>query len=72
MTKTLQMVFQNQVGNNVSLTIPDIKDSVTSAEIKTLMELIIAKNIFESVGGDLITIMEANIISRDVQEIAVR
>lgn len=72
MTKTLQMVFQNQVGNNVSLTIPDIKDSVTSAEIKTLMELIISKNIFESVGGDLITIMEANIISRDVQEIAVR
>lgn len=72
MAKTLQMVFQNQVGKNITISVPEVKDNVTEAEIKTLMQLIVAKNIFESTGGDLITLMEANIVSRDVQEVAVR
>lgn len=72
MVKTLQMVFQNQIGKNVSISIGDVKDSITSDEIKNLMQLIIAKNIFESTGGDLTTIMSADIVTRDVQEIAVR
>jgi hypothetical protein len=66
------MVFQNQAGKNVSISIPEIREDAAPAEIKTLMELIVSKNIFESIGGDLVGIMEANIISRDVQEIAVR
>lgn len=72
MVKTLQMVFQNQIGKNVSISIGDIKDSITSEEIKNLMQLIIAKNIFESTGGDLTTIMSADIVTRDVQEMTVR
>ena len=72
MVKTLQMVFQNQTGKNVSISVGEVKDSVTSEEIKTLMELIVAKNIFESTGGDLTTIMSADIVTRDVQEMPVR
>jgi hypothetical protein len=72
MAKTLQMVFQNQIGKNISISVPEVKDNVTEAEIKTLMETIIAKNIFESTGGDLITIMEASLVTRDVQELSVR
>lgn len=72
MVKTLQMVFQNQIGKNVSISIGDVKDSITAEEIKNLMQLIIAKNIFESTGGDLTTIMSADIVTRDVQEMAVR
>jgi hypothetical protein len=70
--KSLQMVFLNSVGKNVSINISGIKDDVTPAEIKTVMELIIAKNIFDSTGGDLKSIMSANMVSRDVQELAVR
>jgi hypothetical protein len=72
MAKTLQMVFQNQAGKNVSISVPEIKEEITEAEIKTLMQTIIAKNIFESTGGDLITIMEASLVTRDVQEFSVR
>lgn len=72
MVKTLQMVFQNQIGKNISISMGDVKDSITSEEIKNLMQLIIAKNIFESTGGDLTTIMSADIVTRDVQEITVR
>lgn len=72
MAKTLQLVFQNQAGKNVTINIPEIRDGLTSEEIKNLMQLIITKNIFESTGGDLVALMEANIISRDIQEVAVR
>lgn len=72
MVKTLQMVFQNQMGKNVSISIGDVKDTITADEIKTLMQLIIARNIFESTGGDLTTIMSADIVTRDVQEMSVR
>lgn len=72
MAKTLQMVFQNRAGKNVSINVGEVKDSITSDEVKTLMQLIIAKNIFDSTGGDLITIMSADIVTRDVQEIQVR
>jgi hypothetical protein len=72
MALTLQMVFQNQLGRNVAINIPEVREDVTPEEIKTLMELILAKNIFDSTGGDIVSLMEANLISRDVQEIAVR
>lgn len=72
MAKTLQMVFQNQSGKNVAINIPEVRDDLTDAEITSLMDLIVAKNIFTSLGGNLTGLMEANIISRDVQEITVR
>lgn len=72
MAKTLQMVFQNQTGKNVSISLGEVKENLTSEEIKTLMQLIVAKNIFESTGGDLITIMSADLTTKDVQEMAVR
>ena len=72
MEKSLQMVFLNSLGKNVSINITGIKDEVTSVEIKTVMELIIAKNIFDSTGGDLKAILSANVVSRDVQVLAVR
>lgn len=72
MEKTLQMVFQNQVGNNVSINIAQVKDDLTDEEVKSLMQLIISKNIFESSGGDLITIMSASVVAKEVEELSVR
>lgn len=66
------MVFQNQAGNNVSISLTDIKDNITADEIKTAMNLIVSKNIFDSTGGSLVSPMSANVITREVQEIQVR
>ncbi|WDU83023.1 DUF2922 domain-containing protein [Caloramator sp. Dgby_cultured_2] len=41
--KTLQMVFQNTAGRNVSINIPYVKDGITTEEIRNLMQLILAK-----------------------------
>ncbi|MCX7883787.1 MAG: DUF2922 domain-containing protein [Caloramator sp.] len=72
MTKTLQMVFQNQSGNNVTISLPDVKEDLTAENIKAVMNTIIAKNVFQSSGGDLVGIMSASIVSREVSEFNVR
>jgi len=70
--RSLRMVFLNEAGKNVSINIAGIKDTITPEEIKALMQLIVAKNIFESTGGNLVSIMSADITAREVQEIAVK
>lgn len=70
--KTLALTFRNQMGNTVSMTVDNIKDDITDAEVKTAMELIIDKNIFESTGGDLVSVASAQIVTRTVQELSVR
>lgn len=72
MDRTLQMVFQNQVGKNVSINIAQVKDELTDEEVRALMQLIISKNIFETSGGDLITIMSASVVAKDIEEFNVR
>lgn len=72
MTKTLQMVFLNEAGKNVTISIPDVRDDITSEDIKTLMQLIISKNVFDSTGGNFVSVMSADVVTRDVQEMTVR
>lgn len=72
MAKTLQMVFLNTIGKTTAISISDVKETATAAEIKALMELIVARNIFTSTGGDLTTVMEASLVSRDVEPVAVK
>ncbi|GIW49114.1 MAG: hypothetical protein KatS3mg079_590 [Caloramator sp.] len=72
MAKSLVMVFQNEAGKNVSLSIPNVRENITEQEVKTVMQDIISKNIFTSTGGNLITIMSAQVVNREVEELAVR
>ena len=46
-TSTLVMVFKNRAGKNVSISIDDPRDDLTESEIKSAMELIIAKDVFK-------------------------
>jgi len=72
MAKSLIMVFQNEAGKNVSISIPNVKEEITENDVKLVMQNIIQKNIFTSTGGDLITIMSAQVVNRDIQELSVR
>ena len=42
----LAMVFKNAVDKNVSMTIPDVKPTVTQAEAVALMDTILSTGIF--------------------------
>lgn len=65
MAKALEMVFRSESGKEVTISIVDPRADLTQAEVKTVMDDIIAKQIFESKTGDLAQIVEARISSKD-------
>lgn len=70
MTKILEMVFENAAGQEVSLMVADPKDNLTAAAVQAVMDLIVAKNIFRSRGGDLVRAVAAHVNIRDTAELA--
>lgn len=69
-TKTLEMVFKTAGGKSVTVAVKDPKDGLTLAAVQTVMETIIAKNIFISTSGDLVEIVEAQIRQTAITELA--
>ena len=55
----LQLVFQCTNGKKRILIVNDPREDVTLDEAPTVMQLLIEKNIFESINGDLTAIVEA-------------
>jgi hypothetical protein len=70
MVKTLELVFRNDSGQEVTLSLADPKDTLTKAEAQTVMQDIITKNIFTSKGGDLTDAVDARVRSRDTVSLA--
>jgi len=65
-TQTLQMTFVNQTGTRTTFSLDNPKDTLTQAEVAAAMDQIIAKNIFNTAGGDLVSKYSAQIIDRTV------
>lgn len=70
MSKTLVMTFLTQEGKTVSLSVKDPKDNLTKEQINAAMDTIITSNILFTDSGDLIKKDSANIVDRNVNEIA--
>ncbi|MEG1310894.1 MAG: DUF2922 domain-containing protein [Romboutsia sp.] len=64
-TKSLIMTFVNEVNKKVSLTVQDPREDITEEEIKSVMELVLAKNIFAPNGIDLVSVSEAKVVVTD-------
>ncbi len=71
LSTSLQLTFRNAIGKNVIITIPEPRNPMTAAEVKTAMDAILAGNYFQTAGGDLKEVVGARIISRDSNELAV-
>ncbi len=65
MTKTLEMVFRNADGKETVISLADPREDVTKDEVDTVMQDIVAKNIFSTKGGDLVQVVDARIRTRD-------
>ena len=70
MTKTLKMPFRNAAGKEVNLTLVNPKAGITKAEVAAAQALIIAKNLFATTGGDLVSAMEPSILIQDTGVLA--
>lgn len=68
-TKLLRMVFRNQSGGNVTINLNDPRADLTTAEIETAMDLIIARNVFTSSGGDLVSKQDIRVIDTTTNDL---
>ncbi|MDD4239056.1 MAG: DUF2922 domain-containing protein [Desulfotomaculaceae bacterium] len=68
-TTTLRLGFKNQSGNTVSISLDNPKADLTSAAVEAAMDLMIAKNIFTTSGGDLVSKSDARLITTDTTDL---
>lgn len=64
-TKRLLMTFKTTDDKKISLSVDDPREDVTEAEIKSAMDLVVAKNIFAPNGADIISAVEAKVVVTD-------
>lgn len=69
MQSTLQMVFRNEEGRTVTISLADPIETLDSNQVQLVMEEIIEKNIFTSSGGNLLEVVAARLVSREVTEV---
>jgi len=65
MASYLEMVFRNQAGYLVVIRVIDPRPDLTAGETEAVMDTIIAQNIFDSPGGDLVAKVRARVVERD-------
>lgn len=63
------MTFRTSAGSTSSITLPQPKEDVATADIQAAMELVIAKNIFTTAGGDLAAIRDMKVIDTTVEDL---
>ncbi len=71
MTKKLQMVFKNSNNSNITLSIEDPRDDVNALEVKTAMDQIVVKDVFESKTGKIASALSAKIIATEITELEI-
>ena len=72
MAKQLVMIFLNEEGKKVSVSLSSVKDTITAGQISAAMDVMISKNIFNTTGGDLITKDSAQIVDNNTRALVVK
>ena len=70
MQQTLRMIFKNEEGRNVAITVPDPDSEITAAEVETVMDSVVTRNIFTTTGGDITGKVRAEVVARSVDVLA--
>lgn len=70
MTKTLRLGFKNAAGKDVNILVANPKEGLTKAEAVATQTLIIARNLFSSTGGDLISAVDPVVLIQDTELLA--
>lgn len=66
----LKMNFKNEEGRQSTITIKNIKESLPKADVDAAMEIILQNNIFSTAGGDLVSVVDAEIVETTKKPIA--
>lgn len=72
MSKILVMNFLNEEGKKTAVRVNNVKEDIAAAEVSAAMDVIIAKNIFASTGGDLKFKDSAELTDKNSTELSVK
>ncbi len=67
MNRTLQLIFKNDGGRNVTISMADAREDLEAAEVETVMDNILQRDLFSSSGGDLSSPVLAQVVTRVVE-----
>ena len=70
MTKTLRLPFVNASGKDVNILVANPKEGLTKAEAVATQMMIIARNLFNSTGGDLVSAGDPVVLIQDTALLA--
>ena len=61
MEQTLELVFKNAEGDTKVITVTDPREGITAQEADEAMDIILAANVIETSGGNLVEAVEARL-----------
>ncbi len=67
---TLRLVFRNVANGLTAINVLDPAPAVTALEVETVMDSVLDKNVFVTSGGDLVSKVRAEVVSRTVEVIS--
>lgn len=65
MKKELKLIFKTRKGANSTFTLSDPKVGLTKGQIETAMQVVIDKNVFKSINGELIALVSAKVVETE-------
>ena len=71
MEYVLSLIFLTEQGSKSTITISGVKSTITQAQVNSLMDIIIAKNIFLPAAGALVSKNDAKLTERKITKYAV-
>lgn len=69
MQKSLKLVFLNSEGKKENISISEVKGDITSTDVDTLVDAILASNVFGNDVTSLVKAVGADIVSKDIVSI---
>lgn len=67
--KVLRMTFNNAAGKAVTISLNEPKEGITVAEIESVMDQIITKDIFFTSGGGLVSKKDIKIVDTTTEDL---
>ncbi len=67
MKKQLELVFLDTAGRQFIVRVDQPRDDLTSTEVQAQMQAILAAGVFQTAYGELASVVEANVVTTNVE-----
>lgn len=71
MSVSLQLIFRTSTGSRKTISVEDPKTDLTNAQVQSAMNTIVAKNVFQTVDGDLVAAIDARRVTTEIDDFAI-